>query len=100
MPGQSICRPGTSGGPSQALYRYDKGALSRVAAVGDSAPGGGAFTAVDIPSINGAGDLAFRGSTSLFGLFNPSIYAYNGNAVRRVVSYNGFVPGSNVGVFQ
>jgi len=71
------------------LYFFSQGQITRLAAVGDPAPGGGAFTSLASPSLNSAGDVSFTGGLSLIHpscCFEPSgVFLYSGGNFSRIV---------------
>jgi hypothetical protein len=62
------------------IFLYANGALARIVANGDSAPGGGTFLGVDSPSINSSGQVAFYGVTTT-GL---GVFLYSGGQITRI----------------
>jgi hypothetical protein len=67
------------------------GAIVKVAAPGDDAPGGGAFTKVGVGSLGDGGDVAFLASTSP-GL-TADVYRWSAGVISKVVAVGDPAPG-------
>jgi len=78
------------------IYLAAKGQLTKVAAAGDPAPGGGSFAALAAPSLNAGGTIAFaavvEGGPTPGGIF---VSGENG-ALRQVVGAGDAAPGGGV----
>ncbi len=72
------------------LYSPIDGALRRIVAHGDPAPGGGAFTNFNDPSINNNGDVAFFGH--VVSPSTPGLFVLSGGQLRQFVAFGGPAP--------
>lgn len=82
--------------PLDGIYLAAKGQLTKVAAAGDPAPGGGSFAALAVPALNAGGTIAFaavvEGGPTQGGIF----VAGPNNALRQVVGAGNPAPGGGV----
>ena len=73
------------------LYSFSNGALSRVAASGDPAPGGGTFSFFSAPAIDDAGDIVLLCNASPPS--NSGIYLLSSGEWRNLAAVGGPAPG-------
>jgi hypothetical protein len=79
----------SSGKPG--VFLSSGGKISKIAVLGDPAPGGGAYLDFDSPSINNAGQVVFAADVSLSG--RSGIFLYSDGKIAAVVQEDDPAPG-------
>ncbi len=78
------------------IYLAAKGQLTKVAAAGDPAPGGGSFSALAVPVLNVGGTIAFAAVVEGGPIQGGIFAAGKNNALRQVVGAGNAAPGGGV----
>jgi hypothetical protein len=89
------------GRASEGFFLASAGRITRVVAEGDAAPGGGAFSGFGrhpVPSLNGAGDVAFAAAVT-GGRTVEGVFVSAGGKVRAVAVAGGAAPGVSAATF-
>jgi hypothetical protein len=89
------------GRASEGFFLASAGRISRVAAEGDAAPGGGTFSGFGrhpVPSLNAAGDVAFAAAVT-GGRTVEGVFVSTGGKLRAVAVAGGAAPGMAAATF-